>query len=35
VRAQTDKLASALGSLVDSVRLPGNGLAIERPSDQT
>ena len=35
VRAHTDRLASALGSLVDSVRLPGNGLAIERPSDQT
>lgn len=35
VRAHTDRLAAALGALVDSVRAPGRGLAIPRPNDQT
>jgi len=35
VRAQTDQLAEALGTLVDSVRSPGRRLAIEPSSDQT
>ena len=34
-RPHTDRLASALGSLVDSVRSPGRGLAIDQPNDQT
>ncbi len=35
VRAHTDRLASALGPLVESVRSPGRGLAFEGPTDQT